>query len=365
MSKSDRELLPIFFDYIEQYEAASSHLKRGSLWIPRRCAQQDWVLSVWVYRIFKAKFEIALFLAEDCLLFAKDGGVVAALMYCLSDAYFHTGKMEIHFCGKAQNPTLKTGYEPVVPTSIIRVAHNFGVTITDNSKVISDSQGRELYVRITGFSQELLELLQSKNIDPVRTSFIVNRRVWTREQVELFVRYSYEPKCLLRGGISPEYFLLYQRDLLLLRFALIAERFKTLLETSDDSSSLVIEATWLDMNKQTYSLSEPLSLETAFGKPLTIPNNTSFSVVYIPRDIDEYNLFVKSDFASFFSGVLTLQVVTKDFDWVSQSTHDFARSTSEGLMISIVDTLGELDEEIQKRLHQSLSSRRSPPERPE
>ncbi|GEM_PF-2862714 len=365
MSNSDRERLPIFFDYIKQYEAESSRKDKGNLWIPRRCAQQDWVLSVWVYRIFNAKFEIALFLAEDCLLFVKDGGIVAALMYCLSDAYFHTGKMEIHFCGKAQNPTLKTGYEPVVPQSIVRVARTLGVFIQEGSNVIPDSQGRDLYVKITGFSQELLELLQSHNIDLVRTCFIVNRRVWTCEQVELFVHYSHEPKGLLRGGINPELFLLYQHDLLLLRFALLAERFKTLLEKSDVSDSLVIESTWLDMNKQLCSTSEPLSIETAFRKPLTIPHNTSFNVVYIPRDLDEYHFFIKSDFANFDDEVLTLLVVTKDFDWVSKEARDFARSTSEGRTIGIVDTLGELDEEIQKRLYQSLSTRRSPPERPE
>jgi hypothetical protein len=365
MSNGDRERLPLFFDYIRQYEAESSHQDKGRPWIPRRCTQQDWVLSVWVYRIFNAKFEIALFLAEDCLFFVKDGGVVAALMYCLSDAYFHTGKMELRFCGEAKRPTLKTGYEPVVPHSIVRVARTFGVVIQEGSNVISDSQGRELYVKITGFSQELLKLLQSHNIDLVRTSFIVNRRVWTSEQVELFVRYSHEPKSILRGGSNPELFLLYQRDLLLLRFALLAERFKTLLKTSDGSDSLEIEATWLEMNKQVCSISEPLSIETAFGKPLTIPHNTSFHIVYIPRDRDEYNFFIESDFASFDYEILTLLVVTKDFDWVGNEARDFARSTSEGRTIGIVDTVGELDEEIQKRLYQSLSTRRSPPERAE
>lgn len=363
MSNGDKERLPIYFEYIDHYESEKDRKNSAKVWIPRRCAQQDWVLSVWVYRIFHRKFEIALFLAEDCLLFVKDGGVIAALMYCLSDAYFHTGKMELYFCGKENTPTLATGYEPKIPNSIARVAQKFGVSF-QNQTFISDAEGRELYIQITGLSRTLQKVLKEKNIDIVRTAFIINRRVWTYDQVQLFAQYSYNPNSILQDGVNPEHFLLYQHDLILLRFALMSERLHTLITKASQSDGFVINTEWIEMNKQSISVNESVSLSLYDGNILEIPKDTRFFVAYIPREMDEYNLFYKRDFSCLGSNDPALYIVTKDFDWTLQSVQQHILNTGNSVM-GIVDTLGELDEEIQKRLEQASSSRRSPPERAE
>ena len=370
-----------YFKYVEEYEKYVEKNEKDkyrntneNIWVPRICHQNNWVLSVWVYRYTKNSFEIGLFLAADCFLFRKDAGVIAALMYCLSDAYFYTGKMQLTFCGQKeeQNYQLEKGFEPKIPESIVRVSKELEVTIEEDGKLISDEQGREFYIKITGWSPEIRETIREKKIDLVHISFLVNRGVWTHEQVELLTRYSQELNCIFNGRMSRESFIIYQHNLLLLRFGLMAEYFKNTLNGYNEMRRDPLEIKWFDINKQEYFTTHALEITTIFQGNYTIPKNTKFQVIYLCHNQENYESFVDRDFQVFTSENLTIFVVTRDFDWISRTTTNFVRDfvnkntkNTKVFIVKILNILGELNREVHERLSRTSNSHKYLSERPE
>lgn len=370
-----------YFKYVEEYEKYVEKNEKDkyrntneNIWVPRICHQNNWVLSVWVYRYTKNSFEIGLFLAADCFLFRKDAGVIAALMYCLSDAYFYTGKMQLTFCGQKEdkNYQLEKGFEPKIPESIVRVSKELEVTIEEDGKLISDEQGREFYIKITGWSPEIRETIREKKIDLVHISFLVNRGVWTHEQVELLTRYSQELNCIFNGRMSRESFIIYQHNLLLLRFGLMAEYFKNTLNGYNEMRRDPLEIKWFDINKQEYFTTHALEITTIFQGNYTIPKNTKFQVIYLCHNQENYESFVDRDFQVFTSENLTIFVVTRDFDWISRTTTNFVRDfvnkntkNTKVFIVKILNILGELNREVHERLSRTSNSHKYLSERPE
>ena len=138
---SDVERFPIYEEYVRLYgtsRADGGHAKRtgrgrakSRRWLPRRCCYQDWILSAYVSRWSRTQYDVALFLAEDHTLLEQDSGVKGGLMFLLSDAYHHTGRMELTFVGpiNGARPSVRTGYESDIPTSIKELGRKLGIAV--------------------------------------------------------------------------------------------------------------------------------------------------------------------------------------------------------------------------------------------
>jgi len=96
-TQSDRDRFGLWLRYVKIRSETDARNPRA--WRPMRFAQQDWVLSAWVYRSTRQRYDISLFLTEDHTRFVRDSGTMAGLVFNLSEAYDKTGGMEIRFVG--------------------------------------------------------------------------------------------------------------------------------------------------------------------------------------------------------------------------------------------------------------------------
>jgi len=261
---------------------AKTYIRSGS-WKVRRFCQEDWILCVWAYRILaRRRIEVAIFLAEDHEKFVKDAGVMGGLVFVLSEAYNQLGKMEVDFVGPPE------GHESGVPNSIRRVAKSIGVQIAGQSR-IADAEGRQLYARLTGLSAGVEEQLRLRNLDLIRTCFVVQRRIWCATEVEYLVRHAHSPDRLLSGGVAAENRLSYQHDLLVLRTALTSERLRTLLmRDAAHEGDIDVQAKWVAGATQEIRVNRPVSLITADGQTRTLAENAPLKVSVCARSATEY-----------------------------------------------------------------------------
>ena len=303
----------------------------------------------------RRRFELGFFLAEDHEKFVRGSSARGALLFTLSDAYFNIGQMELHFVGPPE------GYEPTIPTSIRAIAEELRVPIASNDS-ISNEEGRTLYARLTGFSERTTAVLTSgaQQVDLVRACFVVQRGIWSVEQVEFFAREAYNPARLLEGGVAPENRLSFAHDLLVLRIAIAWERAKLVLEVLSGGQDHAIQPmTWTD-SVATFKTSKDLEVRT-LGAATKLAAGSIVSVLLLPRPREGFIAFSKGDLAAVKRCRPEFVAVTRDFP--TDTAHAFEKRGAKVLVL--LDTLADLDKDVYRRLAQSVSTARPLPERPE
>ena len=351
--------------YRAQYSGEKASFLRE--WTPLRTCKEDYVISIQVVRIFRKRFEIALFAAGDYYKCVDGAGVMAGLIFCLSDAYYKTGSMELHFCGpkNGAKPTIETGFEPHIPDQIVQYAKSIGISF-QNQRFITNAEGCNLYCIISGLSPQNCESLRECGCDEVHTAFLINRGVWTREQIGLIIKHYLHPKDLLAGIVNPAQRVPFSYAQLVLRCGLLAERTRIFLELSNPDHAQLSKMAWLEVNQQLIKYEGPIEVRGLNGS-WTISGGSS-RVVYLPFDSQGYQAGGADLLHYPPEHKPTIIVVTKDFDWIDNSIRKrIINTASENkiILLQIAETLNELDEAAFQKLDQAASTRRPLPERPE
>lgn len=360
---TDLERLPLVWSYLNAEDSTAGRRRPNGNWQVRRFCQEDWLLNVRVQRVVgRHRFEIALFLAEDHQKFVRDAGVMGGLVFALSEAYDKTGTMQIDFVGPPE------GHEPEIPLSIRRVAAALNVSIGGTNQ-IADSEGRELYARLTGLSDEVIAILRTRAIDLVKACFVVHRGLWTKGQLELIAKSAHAPERVLGGQVFAEQRIQYLHDLLLLRVALLMERLETMLSTLCGMKDVMVSSQWVKNCCLQTSVSRSVELPTFVSDTLTVSSNCPLTAALVPRDTTGYVVWGERDIEAAASvPEPRCLVVTQDVSWLPAELRchlvDCARRRQVAI-IPIVDTLGELDAEIEERLARVFSTKRGVPERPD
>ena len=322
-----------------------------------RYFMDDWILAAWVYRIrHRERCEVGLFLAEDHTKYVKDSGIKGGLICLLTQTFHLLGKMEVHFVGPrhGQEPTLDTGYEPDIPASIRRVAKDLGIEFR-HRRIISDLEGRQLYARLTGFSDSTIEEFRRRNIDLTRACFVVQRDIWSFDQVEYLLRHAPDPERLFNGGVPPTDRLSVLLDQVVLRTAILEERLRILVERFASGGKVAtVKAEWVGESRVRYSCDQDLALPLFGRSPQPIPSRTPFEVTVLPRNAQGYVMFAPSDARR--TGTHTSPQflgVTRDIEWTKLAP----LGKTGPACLPVYDTLTELDSEIDLRLAQAVTTR--------
>lgn len=214
---TDHDRLGLYQEYVKRYGYSQTRVENrdrpGHHWTPRRSCFQDWLISAYVARWRRESYEVGLFLAEDHWLLERGSGVKSGVMFILSDAYHRTGRMEVTFLGPAPGyrATFRTGHEPRIPQSILRLARDLDIPMQEIiptpseitgqvASVLPDAVGRRLYARITGFSEDAIRVLSATyGPDLTRACFVVQRGVWSVEQAGYICVHALFPRRLLEG----------------------------------------------------------------------------------------------------------------------------------------------------------------------
>jgi len=362
MSDSDR-----FFDEFVPYVRAYGECRRDPSrdpyhdkekdrpWRPMRYFMGDDILAAWVYRIReRSRCEVGIFLAEDHYKYVKDSGVKGGLIFLLTQTFHLLGKMEVNFVGprSGQTATLDTGFERNIPETIRRVAEAHGVEFRYQS-CITDQEGRELYAQLTGFSDEMIGEFRKRGIDLTQACFVVQRDIWSFDQVEYLLRNAPEPERLFNGGVSPVDRLSVLLDQVVLRTAILEERLRIVVEQFTGEPKKV-RAEWVAENRIRYTSDRDLELPIFGGPVQSIKAGIPFEVTITPRNAQGYVMFATDDARRprrhdipHFIGV------TRDIEWTGFTTNA-------GLItpyLPILDTLTDLDSELDLRSAQAMSTR--------
>jgi hypothetical protein len=338
----------------------------------KRMCQDDVLMCVWAYRLRRKQYEVGLFLAEDHYRYVKWSGVMGGLIFILSDAYFKTGCMEVHFCGPHADarPNLNSGFEGSIPKQIRDYAASIGINLP-RGRVLPDTLGRRIFAAITDLPKTTERRLEHSGCDLTRACFLINRGIWTREQMALIARWTREPSRILQGGSPPEEWMNLKAELLMLRFAILHERLHTLLCGLLEQGRAQATSTWLAPNRACFSLREASRLALENGTAVTFPKGSQVEARFIARHSPNYGFYLQKDLE--LVGVPNgsrpvVIVVTKDFDWIGRNSQNALRNaakSSGGNVVQVVDTLTEIDEFVTLKLFQTASSRRPVQERPE
>lgn len=364
----DSNRVSIYEAYVHKYgigsdEPVSRRLSQ-EVWTPRRSCFRDWLISAFVVRWSRERYEVALFLAEDLWLLERGSGVKSGLMFILSDAYHRTGRMEITFLGPkpGQTPSFETGHEPRIPSSIRSLAAQLRVDLPETSAVLSDEAGRQLYARITGFSTAtILALSRAGGPDLTRACFIVQRGVWSAEQVKYICTNALYPRRLLEGGIAPERRLSFVSDLEVMRVAITFERVLNALKRLSGHDEPPVSSRWASGCIAQFSATEDLSIRLSDGVIFPLEIGQQLRVLIVPRSSAEYAWLASKDaeVASRY-GCNAVAVTT---DYLSCPVDAFR--TAGMRVLAPVDSLLELDREAFRRLARSVTTARKLTERPE
>ena len=341
------------FDIATQFSNLEKPSKKGldGDWQVRRFAQEDWILNVRVYRVFRRrrKFQVALFRSADHEKFVEFSGVMGGLVFLLSEAYNQTGSMAVEFLGPSQanKPTLDTGYEPCIPKCISEYLSHTDICLEKRDQ-ISDQEGRALYLQITGLRPSILAALQSRGIDEIQLCFVIQRNIWTTWQAEHLCIHAYAPEKIFLSKILPEHRLQFLSDLFVLRSVIMAERVQ--LQLQDERKA-----------------SEPPKVES-FGKcrfSLNSPDVQAEILVCPTTTFDELKGVMQSSVnQSRRMNKNTILTLTADFNNFSDNEKQWVRKFADDQKLfvhTVLDRTADLDAEISFKLKQSSSTSKPPP----
>lgn len=357
--------LRVFDEYRSKVESKED-LPKG-LWKPSRFCFQDYVLSIFVTRIWSKTLEVALFAAADHFLLRKDSGVKAGLICLLGEAYYATGCTEVLFRGpqEGRQATLASGFENQVPEIIRAYASEVGVKLAHSDR-ISNQEGRKLIVALAEVSEESRKKIESLKIDPVHIALQLFRKVWRHEHVSLFLGQSQDPAAIFSGSINFTQRMKLLPELVLLRNALLEERFFQLLAFSNNLEELNVDVSWKSRCMFQFEVPMKCLFTDHFGRRLALTPGSQFSVAVLAEHAAGYNQLLRS-FKQQQQQQRGILLVTRDFQWMQSALIEHAQTqlrTERSAVVSTVDSLAEIDEEVMTRLAQSASTRRPIMERP-
>lgn len=383
---TDIDRFPIYEEYVAHFShdrgaasGPSQHSAPASryVWVPRRCCIQDWVLSVYVCRWSRTVYEVALFLAEDHVDYERGAAAKAGLMFLLSDAYHQTGRMELTFVGPCSGAaTMETGHERDIPRAILALCEHLGMQLAvevdargpQKRTVLQHESGEALYARITGLSDRAVNALTNRSVDLVKACFAIQRGLWSKSQAELIAVHAHAPERVFAGDASTERRVQHMHDLLLLRVAVLGERFEALCGPVHGGEGQVVTSEWSNDGRLVLSLAKPVEW-TDEGRTIQIPAKTKSTAMLVARDAAGYGQFAEQDIAAAAaSEEPRVVVVTRDFEWMPEASRRERLAQAAKLHLAVVqvfDTIGELDAEIDQRLSRVASTKRGAPERPD
>lgn len=361
MTGTNTGVLDIYQGYVDRFDG---ELSKGTAftWTPFRFCSDDWLLAVAVVRANRRQYDVALLAAEDHRDFEPDAGLKAALAFMLADSFHRTGKMSLRFCGPHRNEpmTLESGYCRGIPPALRRLAKSMEVEL-EHGRVLSHEEGRKLYCVLMGITQQIIAKLEELSVDPVRCAFLMHRGVLTRESLLLFAYFSADPAALIEGKLRPERWLMFKRELVLLRRGLLAERVRVLLELGVQREREPIRLAWASPSSVRFSNPCGIKLENISGSDFEISPNQKVEIHLLARDETEMKkLALKVPKVP--AGSRVLVAFTRDVLWLP---HHQRLAIQDGFqkrgieVITIHEALDELDSEALLRLERFQTTRMS------
>ncbi len=335
-----------------RFSVFEKYRKDNCGWTPLRCiTKEGWILAAWVWKKERYCCKIGLFLVEDHQMYVEGAALNWALRSIFTQALYQVGSMEIRFEGNSgASATLETGYEPRIPEKIRSLAGKCGIKFRYSSK-ITHEEARELYFHVTGFPHDLMARFQDRQIDPIWPCVLVQRDIWTEQQIEYIFKYADSPERIFRGEFSAIKRLAYIQDRLVLRQLILAERLTSYFERLCGHNERPLRSRWESASTIKYDFVSDVQFRTLSGKWKSIAAGKSIDFLILPRTRSGYLLSFRDDCASWISSGAHV-CVTRDYE-TAHSDH------GERLRNAIVMNCfaEDLDQEIDGRLRQTATNR--------
>jgi hypothetical protein len=189
--------------------------------------------------------------------------------------------------------------------------------------------------------------------------------------MEHIAKRAFSPARVLNGGIGAEHRISYQHEYQVLRLALTSERIRIYFQNeAKRQGNALVRQRWVSETEQELIINQAVTLSSVSGSPIHIHPSSPFIVHLWPSDSTGYIHHFPQHLQILRQRegeVARIVAVTQDFYQVPLESRDkwlksLARCAG---IISFVDTLLDLDEEIAKRLARSFSTARAMPELPD
>ena len=352
----DKAKFAVFQDYIREFGPN----ERGDIrtaWSPYHYTTKEGVvLGAWFHRMLRDHCQVGLFAAEDQFLYKIGSAVKWSVLCILTQAFHQTGRMEVRFKGRTQAPDLDSGFEPFIPRKVRHFAEKLGVDFAGKN-MIADKEGRELYIRMTDLDEGFVQRCQQENVDLLQACLMNRRHIWKRKQVEFLFNFAQSPQRFFSGNVSSLSRLRYKHDLIFLRAALMDERTQNVLSRLSNANEVELESDVQDVGVIDYRANKDLSIDSIHRK-IEIPAGSSFRVALLPRQPEELIEHWTEDASAASKSRADLIVVTRDYLAFGVAE----KCKSKLPVVTLTETVNDLDDEIQRRLEQSTNHRGEPPE---
>ena len=177
-----KKSLSIFNDYVKRFGRKerdwSPKIKDSKIrnvdWVPFRVLHEDFMISIFVYRCVKRRFEVALFCCSDYFRLNDGASIRHGLLYLLSIAFEKTAKLEVHFTGE------EGGFCEFIPRQISDYSASIGVKFK-NPNVISHEEGKALFIKLAGLNKEFQ--LRYQTVEALSVARLITRGIWNLDEV--------------------------------------------------------------------------------------------------------------------------------------------------------------------------------------
>lgn len=368
-----KEIVSDFDDKYAYSHTTGGSKPKGHVWRPYRFCVRDVVLGVVASEYDRANsiVNVGTFITYDTHIHRPDEGAIALLLFLISEAFMYGGKLEVRFNQDVEgryiinkgtlerlhknkipdkiidklildsytskpllekmlsrrlteeeysryskriiNCCLKQGN---IPASVRRLSARFDIFLSQRDRLISE-ECKQLYLALTAFDESFSTLITNLNnkgvLSTVRTCFLVNKGVWSRDEMEMIVRSSAFPSAVLEGTKQVEYNQTHKQCVNDVVGPLLASIFERKLQqveyVNDEGITFELEDDKVNLNSTYISavygkvyLSEVelnlpwLDLEVF--QPINISPAQAVYVLIRPRLPEEYNLFFSRDLSN-------------------------------------------------------------------
>lgn len=333
-----------FDEHVKRYDRhyrSKNRIAKNHVWRPYRFCVRDAVLALTVVRHHRKDnlLEVDLFLTTDIPQFERHSGAKIATLFLLSEAYKCGGTMEIRFT--------ETVWHGRVSEQLFDLAFDYGVELKHVfDGHITPSESRELYLALTGFSEEarakLRRLASEDRLSIERACFMVHHGLWSLEEIETIILSSKRPERVLLGSSLPEQRRLYMNDLVHARLALLGsflERKLAFRERETEEGAVELEGdekhfkTSFDpeLFAKVHQAEEPLPIPWINGDEEWISEGEQLVVMLRPRTFVELLLHFSND-----------------LEMAAEMREKYGTEKSNHFFVLVPRDFGDLPEEVRK-----------------
>lgn len=378
------EQFAVYEEHVKRYDAEfrqKNTLPKNHNWRPYRWCSRDIVFALLVFRHERSRncVEVDVCLMANPPQYAENSGPRIAMNAILSEAYKCGSSMEIVFTKNVESRIEDGVKKGRVPAYIYDLACELNIKLNHVLEGhITPFEARQMYMALVGFSQKAQEKIMKLAVDgllsPERACFLVAGGIWSVPEAESIILGVKNPENVLMSASIPEDRLLYLKDILAARGAILGGSLDRKLQKNEltengqiveSEDELVEHEIVFDSESfaKSYIAAEDTQIPWTGNKELSLLIGKQMVVVVRARSSAEIRVTFETDLESLFNTICKYKAINaeviigllypRDFEDIPESEQTLKKkqiAEKGALLLVSPESVASLDKEAIRRI---------------